>query len=72
MLNADLPAAGEQPVRELGKQLYYALFGDEIRVLLMAAQRSVPEGDALRLVLRVDPPGTDRAAVGVPVRPGKG
>ena len=43
-------------MRELGTLLYYALFSDEARGLLIATQRSVPGGDALRLVLRVDPP----------------
>ncbi|HEY2723337.1 MAG TPA: CHAT domain-containing protein, partial [Pseudonocardiaceae bacterium] len=53
------PATGEdeQPARELGRELFEALLGDEVRELYAAGRaRARADGGTLRLVLRVRPP----------------
>ncbi|MGH3837860.1 MAG: CHAT domain-containing protein, partial [Pseudonocardiaceae bacterium] len=51
------PAAGEEPVRELGQRLFEALVSGDVRGLYAASrQRAHEQGTALRLVLRVRPP----------------
>ncbi len=47
----------EQPVRELGQQLFEALIADDARALYVASRQHAREnGSVLRLVLRVRPP----------------
>ncbi len=52
-----LPTGDEQPVRQLGQQLFEALIADDVRGLYVASsQRARERGGTLRLVLRVRPP----------------
>ncbi len=52
-----LPTGDEQPVRQLGQQLFEALIADDVRGLYVASgQRARERGATLRLVLRVRPP----------------
>lgn len=47
----------EQPVRELGRLLYQALFTSDVRGLLLATrQHADRDGGQLRIILRVNPP----------------
>jgi len=47
----------EQPVRELGRLLYVALFAGDVRGLLLAArQRADLAGGHMRMIMRIGPP----------------
>ncbi|MGH8910852.1 MAG: CHAT domain-containing protein [Egibacteraceae bacterium] len=68
-----IPTLDEQPVQQLGRALFDALFTDDVRALFGASYQQARQQDAdLRLVLRIQPPELARLPWEFLFDPGRG